>query len=162
MKTIDKILSREQLIEKVAEWKLAGKKIVFTNGCFDIVHLGHIDYLEKASHFGDILIVGMNSDNSVGRLKGPQRPIIHEESRSRVMASFIFVDVVCLFDEETPYDLIKAVKPDILVKGNDYTIENIVGADLVIDNGGKVCTVELVQGFSTTSIINKIVGNQKN
>lgn len=155
MSTADKIVELPALLEKVAAWKNAGEKVVFTNGCFDILHLGHVDYLEKARHQGDRMVLGLNTDASVGKLK-PGRPIVNEYSRARLMAALAFVDAVILFGEETPYELIATIKPDILVKGDDYTIENIVGADIVIGNGGEVKTIPLVQGYSTTSIINKI------
>ncbi len=156
MSTADKIVSEQQAREIVSGWKKNGKKVVFTNGCFDIVHLGHVDYLEKARNLGDKMVLGLNTDASVSRNKGPERPIVHEDSRSRVMAALEFVDLVVFFDAETPYELIKTLVPDILVKGNDYLAENIVGADVVIKNGGKVETVPLVQGYSTTNIVNKI------
>ena len=155
MKTSDKILTKEQLSALLPLWKKEGK-VVFTNGCFDILHLGHVDYLEKARNLGQKMIVGLNTDASVQRLKGPARPICDENSRSRVMASLEFVDAVILFDEETPFELIDYLKPDILVKGNDYTIQTIVGADVVLKNGGSVETVPLVNGYSTTNVINKI------
>jgi rfaE bifunctional protein nucleotidyltransferase chain/domain len=155
MNTSDKIVNKEQLSEFLADWKKDGK-IVFTNGCFDILHLGHVDYLEKARNLGQKLVVGLNTDASVQRLKGKSRPICDEKSRARVMASLEFVDAVILFDEDTPFELISFIKPDILVKGNDYTIENIVGADVVMKNGGKVETVPLVNGYSTSNVIEKI------
>ncbi len=155
MKTSNKILTKEQLNEILPDWKKEGK-VVFTNGCFDILHLGHVDYLEKARNLGQKMIVGLNTDASVQRLKGPARPICDELSRARVMASLEFVDAVILFDEETPFELINFLKPDILVKGNDYTVENIVGADVVLKNGGSVETVPLVNGYSTTNVIEKI------
>jgi D-glycero-beta-D-manno-heptose 1-phosphate adenylyltransferase len=133
---------------------------VFTNGCFDIMHLGHIDYLSKAADLGHVLIVGLNSDNSVGNIKGPGRPLTNIHSRSMVLASLSFVSAVIIFDEETPIELIKFIKPDTLVKGKDYSLENIVGADVVIANGGKVVTIDLVEGYSTTLIENKIKGNK--
>ena len=136
----------------------AGKKVVFTNGCFDILHLGHIDYLEKARSLGDALIVGLNSDDSVRRLKGSERPVNSEHARARLLAALSFVDAVCLFKEDTPGELIETILPDILVKGGDYTIETIVGAETVIQNGGKVETITLVDGFSTTGIIEKLKG----
>jgi len=156
LNTEEKIVTESNAIDIVSEWKMSGKNVVFTNGCFDILHLGHIDYLEKARNLGDKLVLGLNTDASVGRIKGPLRPIVHQESRSRVMAALEFVDLVVFFDTETPYNLIKNLLPDILVKGNDYLAENIVGSDVVIANGGKVQTIPLVEGFSTTSIINKI------
>jgi D-glycero-beta-D-manno-heptose 1-phosphate adenylyltransferase len=155
MITSTKIVELPELLEKVSAWKNAGEKVVFTNGCFDILHLGHVDYLEKARNQGDRMVLGLNTDASVGKLK-PGRPIVNEYSRARLMAALSFVDAVILFGEETPYELIAAIKPDILVKGDDYTVENIVGADIVIGNGGEVKTIPLVQGYSTTSIINKI------
>ncbi len=155
MKTSDKIVTKEQLKNLIPEWKKHGK-LVFTNGCFDILHLGHVDYLEKARNLGQKLIVGLNTDASVQRLKGANRPICDENSRARVMASLEFVDAVVFFDEETPLELISFLLPDILVKGNDYSVENIVGADVVIKNGGKVETVPLVNGYSTTNVIEKI------
>ncbi len=155
-KTSDKILLRDQVREKVKAWHSDREKVVFTNGCFDIVHVGHVDYLEKARHLGDRLIVGLNTDDSVRTLKGKDRPINDEISRARVLAALTFVDAVVLFSEDTPYELIKELTPDILVKGSDYLAENIVGADIVIKNGGKVETIEFVSGFSTSNIISKI------
>lgn len=144
----------------VASWRNAGELVVFTNGCFDILHLGHVDYLERASHLGDRLVVALNTDQSVQRLKGPDRPIVAGESRGRVMAALGFVDLVVFFEEETPKELIEAVKPDVLVKGGDYTVETIVGADFVISNGGKVVPLPLVDGYSTTKFVNKIKQNR--
>jgi len=156
LETKDKIVNWEQLKGLVQIWHNQNFKIVFTNGCFDILHLGHVDYLEKARQKGDKLIIGLNSDSSVRSIKGESRPIVNEISRSRLLAALQFVDAVTLFDEQTPNELIKYIVPDILVKGNDYNISNIVGADTVLQNGGKVETVELVEGFSTTNIIEKI------
>jgi rfaE bifunctional protein nucleotidyltransferase chain/domain len=155
MNTADKILTKEQASGLLSDWKKEGK-VVFTNGCFDIIHLGHVDYLEKARNLGQKLVVGLNTDASVQRLKGKTRPITDEKSRARVMASLSFVDAVILFDEDTPLELISYLKPDILVKGNDYTVETIVGADVVMKNGGKVETVPLVNGYSTSNVIEKI------
>ena len=146
----------EQAIKYVADWKQKGQKIVFTNGCFDILHLGHVDYMEKARNLGDRLIVGLNTDDSVSRIKGPARPIVAEESRARVMAALAFVDVVVFFNDDTPLQLIGNILPDVLVKGSDYLTENIVGADIVMTNGGKVETIDLVDGYSTSGIIDKI------
>ena len=157
---LSKIFTREHLAKTVKEWKKAGETVVFTNGCFDILHLGHVDYLEKARKLGQKLVVGVNTDASIRRLKGNSRPVQDEYSRSRILASFEFVDAVCLFDEDTPYDLISALKPQILVKGNDYSPENIVGADIVKSNGGKVITIKLVPGYSTSGIIKKINENK--
>ena len=154
--TESKIYTLENLQKQVKNWQSEGNRIVFTNGCFDIVHLGHIDYLEKARNLGDKLVLGLNTDDSVKRLKGENRPVVNEYARSRMMAAFEFVDVVVLFDEPTPQELIEAVKPNILVKGDDYTVETIVGADFVIAEGGEVKTIPLVKGYSTTSLIEKI------
>ncbi len=158
IKTESKISPLKLLLNEVNKWKKNGDKIVFTNGCFDIVHLGHIDYLQKARNLGDKLIVGINSDESVSELKGPTRPVVNEYARQRMIASFEFVDAVVLFSEETPFNLIQNILPDILVKGDDYTIENIVGADIVLENGGNVETIELVKGYSTSKII-KLIKN---
>ncbi|MGM0579575.1 MAG: D-glycero-beta-D-manno-heptose 1-phosphate adenylyltransferase [Bacteroidota bacterium] len=154
MPTADKIYSLETLIKKREEWN--GQKVVFTNGCFDILHLGHVDYLEKAAAKGDKLIVALNTDASVSKLKGPARPVNNQEARARIIAALTFVDAVVFFSEDTPLSLIKQLKPDVLVKGSDYKTSNIVGADVVMENGGKVETIELVEGYSTTNIINKI------
>ncbi|WMN08045.1 D-glycero-beta-D-manno-heptose 1-phosphate adenylyltransferase [Marivirga arenosa] len=154
MPTADKIIVKRELLELRNEWK--NEKLVFTNGCFDILHLGHVDYLEKAAEKGTKLIVAINTDQSVSKLKGPDRPVNDEYSRCRLIAALAFVDAVILFSEDTPLSLITDIKPDVLVKGNDYTIDNIVGADVVIENGGKVETIELVKGYSTTNIINKL------
>ncbi|MEL7145801.1 MAG: D-glycero-beta-D-manno-heptose 1-phosphate adenylyltransferase [Bacteroidota bacterium] len=158
IETAKKIKSLADLLQEVSEWKQQGNRIVFTNGCFDIVHLGHIDYLQKSRNLGDKMIVGVNSDASVRRLKGDTRPVVDEYARQRMMASFEFVDAVVLFDENTPLQLIQNILPDILVKGNDYTIENIVGSDIVLANGGKVETIELVPNYSTTNLI-KLIKN---
>ncbi|MDL2231058.1 D-glycero-beta-D-manno-heptose 1-phosphate adenylyltransferase [Bacteroidales bacterium OttesenSCG-928-L19] len=131
------------------------KRIVFTNGCFDILHLGHVEYLAKAKDMGDLLIVGLNTDDSVKRLKGPSRPINPENARAHVLVALQFVDYVVLFNEDTPYQLIKAISPDVLVKGGDYIINEIVGADLVSENGGEVKVIPLTEGFSTSKIVNE-------
>lgn len=154
--TAAKIVSRPEATARVRAWRQAGRTVVFTNGCFDLLHLGHVDYLEQARHLGDILIVGLNTDESVGRFKGPDRPIQDEQSRARILAALHFVDLVVLFNEDTPLDLISSVLPDILVKGNDYLAENIVGADVVKQHGGSVKTIPLVPGYSTTKIVEKI------
>jgi rfaE bifunctional protein nucleotidyltransferase chain/domain len=155
-KTSDKIKSTTEAKKKIAEWKSKGERIVFTNGCFDILHLGHVDYLEKARNFGDKLIVGLNTDSSVSRFKGPERPIQDQNSRGRILSSLQFVDMVVLFDEDTPKELISSLVPDVLVKGSDYLAENIVGADVVKKAGGVVTTLELVPGYSTSKVIEKI------
>ena len=139
-------------------WHFQGKKIVFTNGCFDILHLGHIDYLSKAKDLGDLLIIGLNTDLSVSKIKGKNRPIQDEISRAMVLASLGFVDAVVFFGEGTPYNLIKTTQPDILVKGADYKPEDIVGYDIVKNKGGKVVTIEFLEGYSTTAIEKKILG----
>jgi rfaE bifunctional protein nucleotidyltransferase chain/domain len=146
-------------IERVsAREKFFKRKIVFTNGCFDILHQGHIEYLSKASDLGDILIVGLNSDSSVKKIKGSSRPVQDQDSRSLILASLFFVDFVVLFDEETPLQLIQTVKPDILVKGGDYKeVEKIVGYDEVTGHGGKVITLPFVEGYSSTEIMQKII-----
>jgi D-glycero-beta-D-manno-heptose 1-phosphate adenylyltransferase len=139
--------------------KREGKKIVFTNGVFDIVHRGHVEYLTKAKNLGNVLLVGMNTDASVHRLKGPQRPIISQDDRAFVLAALHVVDFVCLFDEDTPYNLIKAVVPDVLVKGSDWAIDDIVGKDIVEAAGGKVQTIDYIPNRSTTNIIQKIAAS---
>jgi D-glycero-beta-D-manno-heptose 1-phosphate adenylyltransferase len=144
------------LLPIVKQWKAEGQKIVFTNGCFDLIHLGHVDYLEKARNLGDKMVVGLNTDASVKGNKGDLRPITDEVSRARVLAAMEFVDAVILFGDETPYLLICQVVPDILVKGKDYEVADIVGADFVMAQGGSVETIELVSGYSTSSIVHKI------
>lgn len=151
-----KIYTTGQIKSVLNVWRLLGKKVVFTNGCFDLVHLGHLDYLSKASDMGDKLVIGLNSDISTSELKGPGRPITDQLSRSVMLASFSFVDAVVIFDEPTPIHLIELVRPDILVKGADYSIEQIVGADLVLQYGGEVKTIEFLSGYSTTLIEKKI------
>jgi len=133
-----------------------GKKIVFTNGCFDIIHAGHVDYLEKAKSLGDFLVVGLNSDESVKRLKGSTRPVNPVDQRKKVLQALKPVDLVIVFEEDTPERLIKEIKPDVLVKGGDWKIENIVGADFVMSYGGKVYTIDFVYDASTTKIIEKV------
>lgn len=155
-KTADKIKSLEEARRKVAEWKSKGERVVFTNGTFDLLHLGHVDYLEKSRKLGTRLVVGMNTDASVKRYKGESRPLQDELSRARVLASLQFVDLVVPFAEETPFLLISALVPDVLVKGSDYLAENIVGADVVKNAGGEVKTIDFVSGYSTTRIIEKI------
>ncbi len=149
-------MSLDELSGLMTEWRNSGEKVVFSNGCFDILHLGHIDYLEKAGQLGSKLIIGINSDISVQRLKGPQRPVQPENARARMLAALAFVDAVVLFEDDTPLRLIETLKPHILVKGDDYTIDNIVGADIVLQEGGEVKTIPLVKGCSTTQIIEKI------
>ena len=157
----EKILDWDQIRRLCAVWKFKDKKIVFSNGCFDILHLGHIEYLAKAATLGDALVIGLNTDRSVGRIKGPHRPISDEHSRAMVLASLSFVDAVVLFDEETPYELIKLVRPDILVKGKDYKEEEIVGYDILKQYGGEIITINLTPGYSTTAIEEKILRSHK-
>lgn len=151
-----KIFQANELRANLNIWRLLEKKIVFTNGCFDLLHLGHIDYLSKAADMADKLIIGLNSDASTAALKGPSRPIIDQYSRSIMLASFSFVDAVIIFDDPTPIQLIEWIKPDILVKGADYTIDQIVGSDLVLQYGGEVKTIEYLAGYSTSAIEKKI------
>jgi D-beta-D-heptose 7-phosphate kinase/D-beta-D-heptose 1-phosphate adenosyltransferase len=152
------VVTRAGLVKIRAGLKREGKKVVFTNGCFDIVHRGHIEYLTKAKALGDILLVGMNTDASVRRLKGPARPVVCQDDRAFVLAALRVVDYVCLFDEDTPQELIKAIVPDVLVKGSDWAIDSIVGKDIVEAAGGKVQTIDFVSDRSTTNIIQKIAG----
>lgn len=159
MSTKQKILSWNEGRKAVQDWKDSGEEVVFTNGCFDILHLGHVDYLEKSKELGTKLVVGVNTDASVRKLKGPERPMNNEQARSRILAALSFVDAVILFGEDTPFELISAILPDVLVKGSDYSVENIVGADVVMNNGGTVKTINLVDGYSTTGLINKIKKN---
>ena len=152
----NKIIPYSEIAELSQKLHQQGKKIVFTNGCFDILHCGHILYLEKAKALGDILILGLNSDASVKRLKGNNRPIVSEKERALVVAGLESVDYVCIFEQDTPYELINLIQPDVLVKGGDWTIDKIVGADIVQKKGGKVLSLNYEQGFSTTNIIERI------
>jgi len=152
--TQNKIFDLKALGNRLAMWRFLNNKIVFTNGCFDILHRGHIEYLSQAHDKGNVLVIGLNSDASVKRLKGEGRPVQDETSRALVLASLRFVDAVILFDEDTPKELIEFVEPDVLVKGGDYTEETIVGADFVKARGGEVVTIPLVEGYSTTEILN--------
>ena len=162
MKTLDaiekKIMTVYQAKLMMAALKVTGKKVSFTNGCFDILHPGHLFSLKQAAEEADFLIVGLNSDTSVRKLKGPNRPINSTESRAIVLANLIMVDAVVVFEEETPLELITALLPDVIVKGGDYTIEQVVGGKEVIANGGKVIINPIVEGFSTTSLIDKMKG----
>ncbi|MEI7594334.1 MAG: D-glycero-beta-D-manno-heptose 1-phosphate adenylyltransferase [Bacteroidota bacterium] len=154
-----KIFSNKESLEfnqKLAFWNFKNKKIVFTNGCFDVLHVGHIKYLAKAADLGSILIVGVNTDNSVKRLKGESRPINNQDARSTVLAALSFVDAIVFFEEDTPYNLIKLVQPDILVKGSDYKPEDIVGYDIVKNKGGDIITIDFVEGYSSSNIISKM------
>lgn len=151
-----KISDLKTLVAKVAGWRATGKTVAFTNGCFDILHEGHIFSLSEAAKEADYLIVGINSDASVKRLKGDERPINHQQSRALILASLAIVDAVVLFEEDTPLELIKTLLPDFLVKGGDYTIEQVVGSKEVIENGGKVVINPIIEGFSTSGIIQQI------
>lgn len=154
-----KIASKEQIVQWVAQWRNLSKKIVFTNGVFDILHQGHIFSLSQAAKEGDILIVGMNSDSSVKRLKGESRPINNEESRALLIASLLMVDAVVIFEDDTPLTLIQSILPDVLVKGGDYTVEQIAGSKEVLENGGQVIINPIIEGFSTTSLIEQMKKN---
>lgn len=151
-----KIHTRETLLRECNGWRIKGRKIVFTNGCFDILHHGHLDLLARAASLGNVLVVGVNTDASVKRLKGPARPVTHENNRAFQLASLLCTDAICLFDEDTPEALIELIRPDILVKGGDYTIDKIVGAPFVQQHGGEVHIIPFVEGYSTTSIIDRI------
>ena len=151
-----KILDGHHLQQELMRWRKFSKKIAFTNGCFDILHAGHIHSLMQAASFAEVLIVGLNSDASTKRLKGENRPVNNEQNRALLLASLAVVDAVVLFDEDTPYELITSILPDVLVKGGDYTVDTIVGAKEVMENGGTVEIIPLVEGLSTTSLIQKI------
>jgi D-glycero-beta-D-manno-heptose 1-phosphate adenylyltransferase len=151
-----KIISFDKLDPILAYWRFLNKKVVFTNGCFDILHRGHIVYLAKAASYGDLLIIGLNSDLSVKSIKGPSRPLQDQESRAIILASLHFVSHVILFDEDTPYNLIKKIQPDVLVKGADYKPQDIVGYDILTAKGGEIVTIDFVEGYSTTGIIKKM------
>lgn len=150
------IKTRDEIAKISEELQKQGKKIVFTNGCFDIIHKGHVLYLDEARKLGDILIVGLNSDQSVKRLKGKTRPVNSEKDRAIVLNALSSVDHVSIFEEDTPYELIKAIQPDVLVKGGDWKIEEIVGSDIVIQKGGDVFSLNFYDGYSTTKIIRKL------
>jgi D-glycero-beta-D-manno-heptose 1-phosphate adenylyltransferase len=153
----NKIVDNDDNLKRlVAYWRFHEKKIVFTNGCFDLIHRGHIDYLAKAADLGNALIVGLNTDDSVSRIKGKQRPVQDEQSRALILASLHFVNAVVLFDEDTPYNLIQKIQPDVLVKGSDYQPDKIVGYDIVTKNGGEITTIEFLEGYSTSAIIQKL------
>lgn len=153
----DRVTSQDFLQTKLAAFRELGWRVVFTNGCFDLMHAGHAQYLEEARELGEVLIVGVNSDASVRRIKGEKRPIVSQENRAYMVAALTSVDYVIIFDEDTPLELIKWVKPDILVKGGDWAEDDIVGADFVKENGGRVCILPLREGLSTTKIIEKIL-----
>ena len=151
-----KILNIKDLSQIIKQWRLNGDKIIFTNGCFDLIHLGHLEILARSADLGDKLIVGINSDMSIKKIKGSSRPIIEEDSRAKQLAAIEFIDAVILFNEDTPYNLIKVIKPDVLTKGGDYKKNDIVGNQLINKEQGEVVIIPLTQGYSTTSILEKI------
>ena len=154
----EKVVSQDQALKELKAWREKNKKIVFTNGCFDIIHPGHIDYLSQARDLGDILVLGLNTDQSVRLLnKGSNRPINDERTRAYVLAGLASVDLIVFFDEETPYNLIKLLQPNVLVKGKDYEVEKIIGFDILKENGGEVITIPFLEGYSTSSLIKKII-----
>ena len=155
----EKIFTAVEIVQKVAHWRLLSGKVAFTNGVFDILHQGHIYSLSQAAKEADYLIVGLNSDASVKRLKGETRPINKQDSRALLLASLVMVDAVVIFEEDTPLELIKAIMPEVLVKGGDYTVEQIAGAKEVIANGGRVVINPTLEGFSTTAIIKQLIKN---
>lgn len=157
---LDKITDTPALTQKIKAWQAEGKKIVFTNGVFDLLHLGHITYMAKAAELGDKLVIGLNSDASVKRLKGESRPVNDQSNRAALLAALFFIDGIVIFEDDTPRDLIATLLPDVLVKGADYTVDQIAGAKEVLANGGVVKTISLVEGYSSTSIINKIRGQK--
>jgi rfaE bifunctional protein nucleotidyltransferase chain/domain len=154
---VGRVVSRDELVTAAADARSRGLRVVFTNGCFDILHRGHTDYLARAKALGDVLVVGVNTDRSVRGLKGDARPIVPEADRAAVLAALGSVDLVCLFDEATPYDLVRAVEPDVLVKGAGYSEDTIVGADVVRSRGGLVAALDELPGRSTRSIIERIL-----
>lgn len=154
-----KIIDINNIEPLLTYWNLKNQKIVFTNGCFDILHRGHVEYLAQAANHGDVLIIGLNTDQSVKRIKGDSRPVQDEYARAVLMASLHFVSAVVMFDEDTPYELIKKVQPDVLVKGSDYKVEDIVGYDIVKAKMGEIVTIDFIDGYSTSSIIEKLKKN---
>lgn len=152
----NKVIDLKEIEALSKKWKEEGKKIVFTNGCFDLLHAGHVAYLSEAASFGDKLVIGLNSDSSVKKLKGESRPVNDDKTRSSLLASMYFIDAVVFFEEETPLNLITHILPDVLVKGGDYNIDAIVGAKEVFDNGGDVKALSFLPGYSSSSIIEKI------
>ena len=151
-----KLITAEEAVKKIAQWRLLGKTVAFTNGCFDILHKGHIFSLSEAAREADYLIIGLNSDASTRRLKGNDRPVNEQSARAQLLSALVIVDAVIIFDEDTPLELIKKIMPDVLVKGGDYTVEQIAGAKEVIAQGGKVIINPILEGFSTTGLIDKI------
>lgn len=152
----ERIFTLESLQKKISGWKMLGRTVAFTNGCFDLLHEGHIFSLSQAAAEADYLVIGVNSDNSVKKLKGPSRPINNETTRALVLASLVMVDAVIIFNEDTPLQLINSLQPDVIVKGGDYTVETVVGAKEVLARGGRVVINPILEGFSTTAIIEKM------
>ena len=153
----DKVKTQDELIPILDTLRKKGKKVVFTNGCFDILHVGHVRYLKEAKGYGDILIVAVNSDSSVKTIKGDKRPIVSQSERAEVVAALEMVDYVTMFDEDTPYNVIKKLQPDVLIKGGDWTIDRIVGRDIVEARGGKVIAIPFIEGASTTGIVERVL-----
>ncbi|WP_028295791.1 D-glycero-beta-D-manno-heptose 1-phosphate adenylyltransferase [Olivibacter sitiensis] len=151
-----KFLKKKDAVHLVKQWKSEGKHVVFTNGCFDLLHPGHLNYLLEAANLGDKLVIGLNADASVSRLKGPTRPVNNERNRAAILAALYFVDMIVLFEEDTPLELIQSLSPDVLVKGGDYNLGNIVGAREVLANGGEVKVLKFLEGYSSSSLIAKI------
>lgn len=156
-----KILKREDLLARAATWRMAGKRIVFTNGCFDLLHAGHLSLLSQAAKLGDILVLAINSDASVRRLKGPERPLVPQEDRAAVLAALGFVDAVTIFDEDTPLEVLQSVRPHVLVKGGDYRLDQVVGRELMEATGGRVVLVPLTPEKSTTALVERIRSGNK-
>ena len=156
MTRVHKILTWPALRRRLAAWRRRRARVVFTNGCFDLIHPGHVRYLRTARRLGDVLVVGVNSDASVRRLKGPSRPIVPEDARCEVLAALEMVDAVVLFDQDTPYELIRVVQPDVLVKGGDWRPDHIVGADIVRARGGRVRSLRFAPGYSTSALVDRI------
>jgi D-glycero-beta-D-manno-heptose 1-phosphate adenylyltransferase len=161
MNIFQKITNRIEAANKVSEWQAEGRRIVFTNGCFDLLHYGHIAYLAEARALGDALVVGLNATDSVRRLKGPHRPINDEKTRASVLAALQMVDLVVVFEEDTPYDLIAALQPDVLVKGGDWRPDQMVGSDIVLARGGVVRSLQFAEGYSTTNIEQRIIESHR-
>ncbi len=156
-----KIFDWHTIKTQINYWRKASSKVVFTNGCFDLLHYGHIYYLSQAADLGDYLIVGLNADASVQRLKGRHRPIKDEKNRLHILAALSFVDAVILFQEDTPYQLIQLIQPDILVKGGDWQAKDIIGSDIVLEKGGKVLSLPFIEGYSTTALEQKVIKSCK-
>jgi D-beta-D-heptose 7-phosphate kinase/D-beta-D-heptose 1-phosphate adenosyltransferase len=156
MRYRDKVVDRATAVAKIAEARRAGKRVVFTNGCFDLMHVGHVRYLAAARDAGDLLVVAINDDASVRRLKGPERPLVPEAARAEVLAALSAVDYVTTFSEDTPAEIIAALRPDVLVKGADWAPDQVVGRDVVEANGGRVVLVPVVEGFSTTALVERL------